>query len=106
MIASGPHVLRGMEFYHGHLIAYSLGNFAGYSNYGIDGVLGETAILRVKLTGAGKFVAGRITPVTMVGQGQPVPGGSAVNTISELSKADFGRHAAAISAGGDITPPT
>ena len=25
----GPHVLRGMEFYKGRLIAYSLGNFAG-----------------------------------------------------------------------------
>ena len=26
----GPHVLRGMEWYRGRLIAYSLGNFAGY----------------------------------------------------------------------------
>ncbi len=25
----GPHVMRGMEFYKGRLIAYSLGNFAG-----------------------------------------------------------------------------
>jgi hypothetical protein len=28
-IGHGPHVLRGMEFYQGKLIAYSLGNFAG-----------------------------------------------------------------------------
>ncbi|HEX4254072.1 MAG TPA: CapA family protein, partial [Streptosporangiaceae bacterium] len=34
VIASGPHVLRGMQFYRGHLIAYSLGNFAGYGNFG------------------------------------------------------------------------
>src|SRR5262249_20852591 len=29
VFASGPHVLRGMEWYHKHLIAYSLGNLAG-----------------------------------------------------------------------------
>ncbi len=28
VFASGPHTLRGMEWYHGHLIAYSLGNLA------------------------------------------------------------------------------
>src|SRR4029453_3334210 len=26
----GPHVMRGMEFYKGRLIAYSLGTFVGY----------------------------------------------------------------------------
>ena len=26
----GPHIMRGMEFYKGRLIAYSLGNFCGY----------------------------------------------------------------------------
>ena len=30
VVGSGPHVLRGMEWYKGRLIAYSLGNFAGY----------------------------------------------------------------------------
>ena len=29
VVGHGPHVLRGMEFYKGRLIAYSLGNFAG-----------------------------------------------------------------------------
>ena len=39
VIASGPHVLRGMEEYNGHLIAYSLGNFCGYQNFATGGNL-------------------------------------------------------------------
>ena len=34
---SGPHVLRGLELYKGRLIAYSLGNLAGYKNFGTGG---------------------------------------------------------------------
>jgi len=40
VIGHGPHVLRGMEFYKGHLIAYSLGNFAGYHALSIHNVTG------------------------------------------------------------------
>src|SRR6185312_15974218 len=36
VLGSGPHVLRGMEIYRRRLIAYSLGNFAGYHNFGLD----------------------------------------------------------------------
>ena len=39
VIGSGPHVLRGMEWYRGHLIAYSLGNFAGYKVFALGGPL-------------------------------------------------------------------
>ena len=39
---SGPHVLRGMEWYRGRLIAYSLGNFVGYHTLATDGVTGVT----------------------------------------------------------------
>ena len=106
VIASGPHVLRGMEFFHHHLIAYSLGNFAGYSNYSIGGELGVTCILRVKLTGAGKFVSASITPATMVGEGQPILGGPAVSQIAALSQDDFGGRAASISGDGTISPPS
>jgi poly-gamma-glutamate capsule biosynthesis protein CapA/YwtB (metallophosphatase superfamily) len=37
VLGSGPHVLRGMELYRGRLIAYSLGNFAGYHNFSLGG---------------------------------------------------------------------
>ena len=49
VIASGPHVLRGLQFYKNRLIAYSLGNFAGYGNFSIHGDLAMSAILRVRL---------------------------------------------------------
>ena len=33
VLGSGPHVVRGIERYHDRLIAYSLGNFAGWHNF-------------------------------------------------------------------------
>ena len=46
---SGPHVLRGMEWYRRRLIAYSLGNFVGYHTLATSGVTGVTGILQVTL---------------------------------------------------------
>src|SRR6202161_4960000 len=60
VIASGPHVLRGMQFYQGHLIAYSLGNFGGYGNFGTDGELALSALLHVTLSSTGKFEQARL----------------------------------------------
>ena len=39
VVGHGPHVLRGMEWYSGRLIAYSLGNFAGYKVFALGGPL-------------------------------------------------------------------
>jgi len=107
VLGSGPHVLRAMEFYKKRLIAYSLGDFAGYHNFGIDGVLGISAILRVKLDATGKFLAGRIVPVRLVGAGQPVidSSGAGTSVISELSREDIGAHAPHISPSGVISEP-
>jgi hypothetical protein len=105
VIASGPHVLRGMEFYHHHLIAYSLGNFAGYGNFATEGVLNLSAILRVRLSATGKFERAHVFPVQFAGKGQPVPGGDTISFVSRLSAEDFGPHAARFSRTGRITPP-
>ncbi len=107
VLGSGPHVLRAMEFYKKRLIAYSLGDFAGYHNFGIDGVLGISAILRVKLDATGKFVAGRIVPVRLVGAGQPVidSSGAGISVISQLSREDIGARAPHISPSGVISEP-
>ncbi len=35
VVGSGPHVIRGVQWYHHRLIAYSAGNFAGYHNFGL-----------------------------------------------------------------------
>jgi hypothetical protein len=107
VIASGPHVLRGMEFYRHRLIAYSLGNFAGYHNFSGGGNLSLSAILRVTLAGDGSFVDGRLVSTHLDGDGRPTPDAShaAVGMVAGLSRADFGRRAARISARGIISPP-
>jgi poly-gamma-glutamate capsule biosynthesis protein CapA/YwtB (metallophosphatase superfamily) len=105
VIASGPHVLRGMQFYHGHLIAYSLGNFASYGDFSTDGDLGMSVILHVRLSATGRFEHARIYPVQFTGQGQPVPGGGAIAFIARLSAQDFGARAARISPAGAIHAP-
>ena len=63
VVGHGPHVLRGMEWRKGRLIAYSLGNFAGHGSLNWDGVLGVSALLRVTLRGDGAWVQGKIVPV-------------------------------------------
>jgi poly-gamma-glutamate capsule biosynthesis protein CapA/YwtB (metallophosphatase superfamily) len=105
VIASGPHVLRGMQFYKRHLIAYSLGNVAGYGNFSTSGDLALSAVLRVRLSSAGRFERARIYPVRVTTQGQPEPGGGAVFFIARLSTEDFGRSAARILPSGVVRAP-
>ena len=70
VIASGPHVLRGMQFYKRHLIAYSVGNFASYGDFSIEADLAMSVILHVTLSPAGRFERARIYPVRFTGQGR------------------------------------
>jgi poly-gamma-glutamate capsule biosynthesis protein CapA/YwtB (metallophosphatase superfamily) len=105
VIASGPHVLRGMQFYKGHLIAYSLGNFAGYSDFATDGDLDISVILHVTLSATGRFQSARIYPIEFTGSGRPVPGGGGIAFVAGLGSADFGSSAARILPSGVIDPP-
>ena len=97
VIASGPHVLRGMQFYKGHLIAYSLGNFAGYGNFSVHGTMTTSAILKVKLSSSGRFEQGRLYSLQL-SSARAVPRSAAAPPPSsaQLSSADFGRTAARI----------
>jgi poly-gamma-glutamate capsule biosynthesis protein CapA/YwtB (metallophosphatase superfamily) len=109
VVGSGPHVLRGFQWYHGHLIAYSLGNFCGYNTLGLDSITSVSAILHVTLGAQGQFVSGSITPLRLVEPGtpEPDPSGAAISTINSLSQDDFaGNGAARISAAGVIEPPS
>jgi poly-gamma-glutamate capsule biosynthesis protein CapA/YwtB (metallophosphatase superfamily) len=103
VIASGPHVLRGLQFYHGQLIAYSLGNFAGFGNFSIHGNMTMSAILRVTLSSSGRFERARLYPVGFAGTGRPVPGGGTISFVGRLSAADFGASAARVRSSGVIT---
>jgi Bacterial capsule synthesis protein PGA_cap len=108
VMGSGPHVLRAMQWYHGHLIAYSLGNFCGYYTLSLDGVSAESAILHVTLRENGTFVSGSITPIVLTGAGTPQldPGGAAIRLINSLSADDFGgRGAVRIGPSGRIRRP-
>jgi poly-gamma-glutamate capsule biosynthesis protein CapA/YwtB (metallophosphatase superfamily) len=108
VVVSGPHVVRGMEFYRGRLVAYSVGNFVGYGGvFALHGALAEAAILHVSLGRDGRFVSGRILPVRLDGDGIPVPdaSGAAIGDIRSLSAVDFGASAARIRTDGSIVGP-
>lgn len=105
VIASGPHVLRGMQFYRHRLIAYSLGNFANFHNFAGGGVLSDSAILHVTLTTSGRFVSGQLLPVQLASGGRAAPGGPSVSVVRTLSRQDFGATAARLGGRGAITPP-
>jgi poly-gamma-glutamate capsule biosynthesis protein CapA/YwtB (metallophosphatase superfamily) len=105
VVGSGPHVLRGIEWYHGHMIVYSMGNFGGYGQFSLGGSLSTTAILRVELRGDGRVVAARLVAATLVGAGVPTldDSGAAYALVDSLSREDFGRRGARVSATGRIT---
>jgi poly-gamma-glutamate capsule biosynthesis protein CapA/YwtB (metallophosphatase superfamily) len=100
VIASGPHVLRGMQLYHGKVIAYSLGNFAT-SNGGLStgGVLGQSGIFRITLTANGTATSGKFLPVQLVdGEPRLVHGANdIVSRVNALSRSDFGSSALLVS---------
>jgi len=105
VFASGPHVLRGLEWYKGHLIAYSLGNLASSHTLSSTGALALSALLRVTLDAHGRFVGGSLVPLRLDAWGTPAfdPGHASLHLIRSLSRADFGRHGAAIGAGGRLS---
>jgi hypothetical protein len=105
VISHGPHVMRGMEVYRGRLIAYSLGNFAGYRVFGLGGTLSTSGVLQVTLAADGRFRSGRLRPTALVGAGTPAPGGGAIALVRSLSASDFGARAPRIGDDGTIRAP-
>jgi hypothetical protein len=104
VVGSGPHVIRGVEWYHHRLIAYSTGNFAGYRNFSLGGTLSLSAIFRVTLRSDGSFVKGRWISVRLADPGLPRLdySKSSLHLVSTLSREDFGRNGARFSADGAI----
>jgi hypothetical protein len=107
VLGSGPHVLRAMQWYRGKLIAYSLGNFAGYYTLGLGGVTADSAILHVALRSDGSFAGGSVTPIRLAGGGMPVPDPSrtGIDLINSLSRADLGASGVRIGPADRIAPP-
>jgi poly-gamma-glutamate capsule biosynthesis protein CapA/YwtB (metallophosphatase superfamily) len=107
VIGHGPHVLRGIEWYRGRVIAYSLGNFLGNGTLNVSGVSGQAAVLRASLRRDGSWVEGKLVPVQLTPGGLPRVDAlrAALATVRTLSRADFGRNAVRISPTGTLLPP-
>jgi poly-gamma-glutamate capsule biosynthesis protein CapA/YwtB (metallophosphatase superfamily) len=108
VFGSGPHVVRGIEWYGKRLIAYSLGNLAGTHTLSTQGALGDSALLRVTLDARGRLQAGSIVPLRLVGRGTPLIDGrrATVARIRALTHEDFGVRAIRIAASGRLAPPS
>jgi poly-gamma-glutamate capsule biosynthesis protein CapA/YwtB (metallophosphatase superfamily) len=107
IIGHSPHVLRAMEFYKGHLIVYSLGNFAGYHALSTGYPMGVSMVLRATLRADGTLVSAKIVPTSMVSPGVPRmdPAGRAIGLVRSLTESDFPQTGAVIANDGSITPP-
>jgi len=104
VIGHGPHVLRGLELYKGHLIAYSLGNFATYGQMSLRAECGITGVLEIDLDTTGKCTGGALHPLVQRSPGipQPDPKNQAIKLVRALSTADFGKSAVRLSPDGRL----
>ena len=91
VLGSGPHVVRGIERYNGKLIAYSLGNFAGWGNFSQSGNLSLSGLLTVKVDKSGQILGGRWLSLKLVGEGVPTTDSKhkSAKLVTELSESDF-----------------
>src|SRR3954469_25093627 len=107
VFGSGPHVLRGIEWYRNRLIAYSLGNLAGTHTLSTAGLLGSSALLRATLDARGNFLNASVVPLRLAGVGTPLTdaGAEVTSPLRALSYPDFGARAIAISAAGRVAAP-
>ncbi|MCX4469619.1 CapA family protein [Micromonospora sp. NBC_01655] len=106
IVGHGPHVLRGMEFYQGRLIAYSLGNFAGGGNsLSNNGRLGWGGVLKVSLKPDGSFAGGSFTSTYMNSIGKPTmdPDDRGLGLVRQLTRTDFPKTGARFDDQGRIT---
>ena len=107
VVGHGPHVLRGIEFYRGKPIAYSLGNFLTYRGFNLAGPLGLTGVLQLEVGPDLAWRRLRFVPMVQLPTRGPAPDhdGAALELIRALSREDFGESAARFREDGEILPP-
>lgn len=108
VVGHGPHVLRGLEFHQGRLIAYSLGNFAGGGGtLNADGNLGLGAVLKVSLTPDGGFAGGQLVATHMYDAGLPAVDRQqrGLALVREVTGLDFPDTGARLGPDGTISAP-
>lgn len=91
VLGSGPHVVRGIERYHNRLIAYSLGNFAGWKNFGLGPTTSLSALLTVQVAHDGSIRGGRWLSLALAPHGVPAldPSNRSLALVRNLSATDF-----------------
>jgi len=100
-------VLRGLEWYKGALIAYSLGNFVTYAGFELGDPKDLTAVLQVDIDTTGRVAGARIQPFIQVTRRGVVrdTGSRVIPFLRRLSQEDFGASAAVPDSTGRILPP-
>jgi poly-gamma-glutamate capsule biosynthesis protein CapA/YwtB (metallophosphatase superfamily) len=105
----GPHVVRAVECYKGHLIAYSLGNFCTTYGINVAGLTGYAPVLVARISRDGSFVEGRIHSFIQTPGTGPLPDleNKVAQHMRALSEADFrGNYGLEISDNGTLTRKT
>lgn len=110
VLGHGPHVTRAVEIYKGKFIAYSMGNFATYSNVNISGVNGLAPIFRVKIDKlTHDFISAQIISTYQIkppNKGPHIdPDNRVLKVIQKLTKEDIYDNLPVISDDGLITAP-
>ena len=97
-------MLRGIEWYNNKLIAYSLGNFASANRVSTQGDLKTSAMLDINLSKDGTLSSGAVIPFQIDTSGIPHPDvhNTAIETINDLSKSDFGGQGVILNSLGEI----
>ena len=104
VVGHGPHVLRGVEFYSGRPIFYSLGNFVTYRGFNLEGPLGLTTVLQLDLDAQGGYQAARLPSLIQRPQlGVMVDStNAAIKLIQRVTKLDFPLSGALIDLDGTV----
>lgn len=101
----GPHVLRAVEVYKGHFIAYSLGNFCTPYGINLRGISGYAPVVTIRVLADGTFVDGQIHSFIQQRGAGPLP--DAQNLVAKemkrLTELDVPKTSITISATGAIT---
>ena len=105
ILGHGPHVFRAMEVYKDRLIVYSMGNFATYGPFNLQGPAGIAGIVEVRIAPDGKFLGGKIYPTKQIKPGGPQLDSSnaIIPVLKRLSDDDFGANGIAVSDDGTLS---
>lgn len=109
VFGSGPHIIRGIEWYNNTLIAYSSGNFAGYRAFSAEAKETRDAfIIETTINEEGLIENARIVPIYITEEGFPTIHKNPTElfeSISALSLEDFGTRAGLVDQYGAIQFP-